>query len=78
MMMASLKEIDWSNLREAVPAFMASIVMGLVYNISYGIAAGFIFYCLIKIIDGKIREIHPILGIVTIGFILNFIVLAVL
>ena len=78
MMMASLKESDWSNLREAVPAFMASIVMGLVYNISYGIAAGFIFYCLIKIIDGKIREIHPILGIVTIGFILNFIVLAVL
>ncbi|WP_338217287.1 NCS2 family permease [Lacticaseibacillus salsurivasis] len=78
MMMSSFKEINWSDLAEAVPAFMASVVMGLVYNISYGIAAGFIFYCLVKIIEGKIREIHPILAIVSIGFILNFIVLAVL
>lgn len=78
MMVSSFKEIDWSDLAEAVPAFMASIVMGLIYNISYGIAAGFIFYCLIKLIQGKAKEIHPILGIVTIGFILNFVVLAVL
>ncbi|WP_225048225.1 NCS2 family permease [Lacticaseibacillus kribbianus] len=78
MMLGSFKEIDWTNLAEAVPAFMASIVMGLVYNISYGIAAGFIFYCIVKLITGKAKEIHPILAIVSIGFILNFIVLAVL
>ncbi len=78
MMVSSFKEINWSDLSEAVPAFMASIVMGLIYNISYGIAAGFIFYCLIKLIEGKAKEIHPILAIVTIGFILNFVVLAVL
>ncbi|MFK5281571.1 NCS2 family permease, partial [Lacticaseibacillus paracasei] len=52
------------------------IVMGFVYNISYGIAAGFIFYCLIKLITGKVKEIHPVLAIVTIGFILNFVILA--
>ncbi|WP_262315975.1 NCS2 family permease [Lacticaseibacillus parakribbianus] len=78
MMLGSFKEIDWTDLAEAVPAFMASIVMGLVYNISYGIAAGFIFYCIVKLITGKAREIHPILAIVSVGFILNFIVLAVL
>ncbi|MCI1987016.1 MAG: NCS2 family permease [Lactobacillus sp.] len=78
MMTTSLKEIDWANLEEAVPAFMASVVMGLIYNISYGIAAGFIFYCLIKLLTGKAKEIHPLLAIVTVGFILNFIVLAVL
>ncbi|MFD1429143.1 NCS2 family permease [Lacticaseibacillus mingshuiensis] len=78
MMVSSLKEIDWSSMEEALPAFMASVVMGLIYNISYGIAAGFIFYCLVKILTGKIRDIHPVLGIATIGFILNFIVLAVL
>ncbi len=78
MMASSLKEINWSDLSEAIPSFMASVVMGLIYNISYGIAAGFIFYCLIKIIEGKVREIHPMLGVVTIGFILNFIVLAIL
>ncbi|WP_179396142.1 NCS2 family permease [Lacticaseibacillus absianus] len=78
MMLSSLKEVNWADLAEAVPAFMASVVMGLVYNISYGIAAGFIFYCLIKLITGKARDIHPILAIVTVGFILNFVVLAVL
>jgi len=77
-MASSLKEIDWADLSEAIPAFMASIVMGLIYNISYGIAAGFIFYCLIKIVQGKWREIHPVLAIATLGFILNFVILAIL
>jgi len=78
MMMSSFKEIDWDNLEEAIPAFMASIVMGFVYNISYGIAAGFIFYTLIKLITGKAKEIHPVLAIVTVGFIINFVFLAML
>ncbi|WP_125706178.1 NCS2 family permease [Lacticaseibacillus daqingensis] len=78
MMMGSFKEIDWADLAEAVPAFMASVVMGFVYNISYGIAAGFIFYCLVKLITGKAKDIHPILAIVSVGFILNFVVLAIL
>lgn len=78
MMVSSFKEINWNDLAEAIPAFMASIVMGLIYNISYGIAAGFIFYCLIKIVQGKIKEIHPVLAVATIGFILNFVILAIL
>ncbi|HJE14500.1 MAG TPA: NCS2 family permease, partial [Lapidilactobacillus dextrinicus] len=61
-----------------IPAFMASIFMGLCYNISYGIAAGFITYCLIKTITGKAKEIHPVLWIVTIGFIANFVILAII
>ncbi|KRM71649.1 NCS2 family nucleobase cation symporter-2 [Lacticaseibacillus brantae DSM 23927] len=78
MMMSSFKQVDWDDLSEAIPAFMASIVMGFVYNISYGIAAGFIFYTLIKLITGKAKEIHPVLAIVTIGFILNFVFLAII
>lgn len=78
MMMGTFKEIDWNNLEEAIPAFMASIFMGLCYNISYGIAAGFITYCLIKTITGKAKEIHPVLWIVTIGFIANFVILAII
>ncbi|WP_338217285.1 NCS2 family permease [Lacticaseibacillus salsurivasis] len=78
MMMASFKEIDWNDLSEAVPAFMASIVMALVYNISYGIAAGFIFYCLIKLITGKAKTVHPVLWVVTAGFILDFVFMALM
>jgi AGZA family xanthine/uracil permease-like MFS transporter len=78
MMMSSFKEINWSDLAEAIPAFMASIVMGLVYNISYGIAAGFIFYCLIKLVTGKAKDVHPVLWVVTAGFILDFVFMSLL
>ena len=78
MMMSSFKEIDWADLNEAVPAFFAGIFMALCYSISYGIAAGFIFYCIIKICTGKAKEIHPILWVCTGLFVLNFVLLALL
>lgn len=76
MMLSSFKEIKWNDLEEAVPAFFAAIFMGLCYNISYGIAAGFIFYCIVKICKGKAKEVHPILWVSTALFVINFIILA--
>lgn len=76
MMLSSFKEIVWDNLDEAIPAFFASIFMAFCYSISYGIAAGFIFYCIVKICRGKVKEIHPILAVATLLFIANFVILA--
>ncbi|HPT84207.1 MAG TPA: NCS2 family permease [Limnochordia bacterium] len=78
MMLASFKEVNWSDFVEAVPAFFAGIFMALCYSISYGIAAGFIFYTLVKIVKGETKEIHPILAVSTLLFILNFIIMAIL
>ena len=78
MMASSFKEIDWSDFTEAVPAFFAGVFMALCYSISYGIAAGFIFYCIAKICKKEIKEIHPILWVSTALFILNFVLLAVI
>lgn len=78
MMLAAFKEIEWTELSEAIPAFFAGIFMALCYSISYGIAAGFIFYCIVKICKKEAKEIHPILWISVILFILNFVILAVL
>jgi len=78
MMLSSFKEIEWDNLEEAIPAFFASVFMAFCYSISYGIAAGFIFYCIIKVVRGKAKEIHPILWVATGLFVLNFIVLAII
>lgn len=78
MMVASFKDIDWTDLDEAIPAFFAGIFMALCYSISYGIATGFIFYCIVKICKGKAKEIHPVLWVCTGLFILNFILLAIL
>lgn len=78
MMMSSFKEIEWTDLDEAIPAFFAGVFMALCYSISYGIAAGFIFYCLVKICKKKAGEIHPILWVSTGLFLLNFILLAII
>lgn len=78
MMMAAFKEIKWEDFDEAVPAFFAGVFMAICYSISYGIAAGFIFYCITKLCKKQIKEIHPIIWVSTALFILNFVLLAVI
>ena len=78
MMMSSFAEIKWNEFEEAVPAFFAGIFMALNYSISYGIATGFIFYCLVKICKKEAKQLSPILVIATLLFILNFVLLALL
>ena len=78
MMASSFKEINWSNLDDAIPAFFAGLFMALCYSISYGIAAGFIFYCIVKICKKEAKTVHPILWVATALFILNFVLLALL
>ena len=78
LMISSFIDIKWDDIAEAVPAFFAGIFMALCYSISYGIAFGFISYCLVKICTRKAKDIHPILWCATILFILNFILLATL
>lgn len=78
MMVASFMDVNWTDLEEAVPAFFASIFMGLCYSISYGIAAGFIFYTIVKVAKGKFSEVSVILWIVDFLFIANFVILAVI
>lgn len=76
MMLSSFRDIKWEDMEDAIPGFFAGIFMALCYSISYGIAAGFLFYCIIKTVKGKAKEIHPILWVATILFVLNFVILA--
>ena len=77
MMLSNLKSIDWEDLSEAIPAFFTSIFMGFSYSITYGIAAGFLTYTLVKVVKGQAKDIHFIMWILDILFILNFISMAV-
>ncbi|MDR1733526.1 MAG: NCS2 family permease [Oscillospiraceae bacterium] len=78
MMLSAFSEIKWSDLEEAIPAFFAGIFMALCYSISYGIAGAFLFYCIVKLLRGKAKEVHPILWGATALFLANFVVLAIL
>jgi len=75
LMVSSLKEIDWKGLDEAVSAFLTMLMMPLTYSIATGISVGFVVYPLIKIFAGKAKEIHPIMYVLSVLFILRFIFL---
>ena len=61
-----------------LPADFAGVFMAICYSISYGIAAGFIFYCITKICKKQAKQIHPILWVATILFVINFVLLAII
>jgi AGZA family xanthine/uracil permease-like MFS transporter len=76
LMMGSITRIKWAEFEQAVPAFLTISIMSFAFNISYGIAAGFIFHCLVKLIQRKLKEIHPILAGASLLFLANFIIIA--
>lgn len=76
LMVEPFAEINWKDLKEAVPAFFTVAVMSFTYGITNGIAAGFIMYCLTKICTKKAREIHPIIAVASVLFVIDFILKA--
>jgi AGZA family xanthine/uracil permease-like MFS transporter len=78
MMAASLKEINWEDMSEAIPAFFAAVFMAFSYSISYGIAGGFIMYCVVMTVKRKAKQVHPVIWVVAILFIFDFILQAYL
>ncbi|MCZ9313345.1 MAG: NCS2 family permease [Methanocorpusculum sp.] len=78
MMAASFADVAWREFEVAAPCFFTAVGMALCYNISYGIAAGFLTYCLIRIYKGEIRQVHPLMWIFTGLFLLNFVMLALI
>ena len=76
MMLASLKNIHWDDMSEAVPAFFTSIFMGFSYSITQGIAVGFLTYTLTKLVKGQAKDVHVMIWILDALFILNYISMA--
>ena len=72
LMMGNVVNIDWKDPAAAVPAFLTISVMSFTYSISYGIAAGFISYTLIKLCTGKVKEISPVTAILACVFLFTF------
>jgi AGZA family xanthine/uracil permease-like MFS transporter len=72
LMIGSITRVNFDDFEEAVPAFLTVVMMPFTSSIANGIAAGFIFFVIIKVFVGKVKEIHPIMFIFSILFILKF------
>lgn len=67
-MCASIATIDWDDYSEAFPAFLTLVLIPLTYSITTGIGIGILSYVILKIVTGKILEIHPLLIVMAILF----------
>ena len=72
LMMTQIKNIDWEDLGIAIPAFLTIILMPFTYNISVGIGVGFVTHVVIRAIQGRGKEVHPLLWIVSGLFMIYF------
>lgn len=77
LMVGQLKEIDWDDKAIVVPAFLTIVIMMLSFSISTGIAMGFIFYPIIKVAQGKAKEVNTVMYVLAVLFVLNFVLAAV-
>ena len=70
LMMACVKNIDWTSIEVAVPAFLTAALMPFTYNISYGIAFGLVSYVIIKVCTGKVKDVSVPTWVITALFLL--------
>jgi len=72
LMMTQIKNIDWADYGIAIPAFLTIILMPFTYSISVGIGAGFVSHVLVRVIQGRAKEIHALLYVVSGLFVIYF------
>lgn len=68
LMMAQIKNIDFTDFRVLLPVFLTVTVMPMTYSIANGIGAGFIAWVLMHAFSGKARSVHWLLWVVALGF----------
>ena len=72
LMSGLIKGIDFDDMEEGFPALLAIVLMPLTFSITVGIGAGFVMYTLIKLVKGKTADIHPLMWVVTLAFLVYF------
>jgi len=72
LMMTQVKDIDWNDLGIAIPAFLTIILMPFTYSISVGIGAGFVSHIVIRFVQGRRKDVHPLLLLVGALFMVYF------
>jgi AGZA family xanthine/uracil permease-like MFS transporter len=72
LMAVLIKDIDFADIEDGLPALLTIALMPLTFSITIGIGAGFIAWVLIKVALGKVGEIHPLMWLVAAAFVIYF------
>jgi AGZA family xanthine/uracil permease-like MFS transporter len=74
LMVMQVSGIDWKNFEVAVPAFLTIVLMPFSYSITVGIGAGVISFIVIKLALGKVRQVHPLMWVAGVLFVVYFLI----
>ena len=72
LMFTIVKQMEWGDIDDLFPILAILIVMPLTYSITNGIAAGFVSWTFLKVVSGKGRDVHPLMWVVSVAFVLYF------
>jgi AGZA family xanthine/uracil permease-like MFS transporter len=72
LMIGAVTSIKWEDMTEAIPAFLTMLAMPLTFSIANGLALGFIFYPLLKVLTGRWREASPLVYALAVLFVLRY------
>ncbi|MGE0018358.1 MAG: NCS2 family permease [Draconibacterium sp.] len=72
MMMTPVKNINFDDFTESIPAFLTIVMMPLTYSISEGILFGVLSFVLLKVLTGKFKDISIVTIILAVLFLLKF------
>lgn len=70
-MMEPIKDIDFKDFTEAIPAFLTITMMPFAYSIAEGIVFGMVSYVLLKVLTGKAKDVSILMYILAVIFILK-------
>ncbi|HVL51837.1 MAG TPA: NCS2 family permease [Actinomycetota bacterium] len=72
LMMELVRDIPWERHDIGIPAFLTMVVMPFTFSITNGIGAGFVSYTIIKLLRGEAREVHWMMYLSTVAFLIYF------
>jgi AGZA family xanthine/uracil permease-like MFS transporter len=73
LMLEPVRNIEWSDYSESIPAFVCLSLMPLAYSISDGILTSIIFYVALNLLCGKYKKLTPTMYILAVMFVLKYI-----
>ena len=72
LMIQQVVKVEWNDLLEAIPAYIAIFAMPFLYSISEGISLGIISYVLLHVLSGKGKSVTPLMYVLAILFVLKY------
>jgi AGZA family xanthine/uracil permease-like MFS transporter len=72
LMFVLIRDVPVTDVEEGIPALLTIVLMPLTFSITNGIGAGFVAWVFIKVVLRKWGEIHPLMWLVAIAFVIYF------